>query len=279
MKLIADSGSTKTEWILTNQDNTVCWHTETVGLNPYHLNQEQMHDILKQLIRTLPDEGKTTDTVEFYGAGCALPDKQSIVHNALKDLLPDNCHIRVDSDLKGAAKAVCQGEAGICCILGTGSNSCQFDGEGIVASTPSLGYILGDEGSGTALGRKLLNHALKGLLPKHLCTAFVEEYGISLQEVLDNIYCRPQAVRYMAGFAPFLSRHREEPAIQGMLTEEFSMFFQKNVLRAYDTTLPVHMVGSVADSFRKELTEVAASVGLTMGRILRRPLDAWASGM
>ncbi len=273
MKLIADSGSTKTEWILTNQDNTVCWHSETVGLNPYHLNQEQMHDILKQLIHSLPDEGKTTDTVEFYGAGCALPDKQRIVHDALRCLLPENCHIRVDSDLKGAAKAVCQGEAGICCILGTGSNSCQFDGKGIVASTPSLGYILGDEGSGTALGRKLLNHVLKGLLPGHLCTAFAEEYGISLQEVLDNIYCRPQAARYMAGFVPFLSKHREEPSIQDLLTEEFEKFFQKNVIRAYDTTLPVHMVGSVAYVFKEVLTKVTTSLGLITGRILRRPLE------
>lgn len=273
MKLTADSGSTKTEWVLTEKDKAVHWHAETEGLNPFHLNKKQMLDILQPMVESMPNGGKTVCDVEFYGAGCALPNRQEIVRRVLESLLPAGCRIQVESDLKGAAKAVCQGEAGICCILGTGSNSCQFDGQEIVTSTPSLGYILGDEGSGATLGCTLLNHVLKNLLPKHLCKAFVEEYDISLSKVLDSIYSQPQAARYMAGFVPFLSKYREEPSIQELLAEEFEKFFQKNVIRAYDTTLPVHMVGSVAYVFKEELAKVTTSLGLITGRILRRPLE------
>ncbi len=269
-RLIADSGSTKTDWCVCNQGN-VLQRIQTQGINPFHQSTEEIAAIMQEVAEQLSD-AKAIRQIEFYGAGCALPDKKAVVAQALQTVLPECAHVYVSSDLEGAARAVCQGEAGIACILGTGSNSCQFDGRYIVANTPCLGYILGDEGSGAVLGRTLASDCLKGQLPPHLCEAFLTEYDLDQATLLERVYRQPLANRFLASLTPFLSKHREEPVIHDMLVREFTRFFQRNIM-AYDTTLPVHFVGSIAHYFSKELTEAAHALGLTVGRILRAPME------
>ncbi len=268
--LIADSGSTKTEWCVSC-DGEVIWRMTTQGINPFHQSAEEITDIVQDMAGQLPDKG-TVRHIEFYGAGCALPEKKGIVARVLQNVLSECTHVYVSSDLEGAARSVCQGKPGIACILGTGSNSCQFDGERIVANTPCLGYILGDEGSGAVLGRTLVGDCLKGQLPPHLCQAFFAECGLDQATLLERVYCQPLANRFLAGLTPFLSRHRAEPSVHTLLVNEFTRFFRRNVL-AYDTSLPVHFVGSVAYHFSEEVAEAARSLGLTMGRIVKAPMD------
>lgn len=272
--LIADSGSTKTDWCVSHQGE-ICWSLTTQGINPFHQPAEEIAAIISDMARQLPDGEEAVLHIEFYGAGCALPEKQEVVVQALKRALPHSTSIRVASDLEGAARAVCQGKPGIACILGTGSNSCQFDGERITANTPCLGYILGDEGSGAVLGRTLASDCLKGQLPQHLCQAFLDEYHLDQATLLERVYRQPLANRFLASLTPFLSKHRAEPAIHALLVREFTRFFQRNVL-AYDTTLPIHFVGSIAHHFSGELTEAGHSLGLTVGRIIKAPMEGLA---
>jgi N-acetylglucosamine kinase-like BadF-type ATPase len=270
-RLIADSGSTKTDWCVCYQGE-IQQRIATPGINPFHQSIEEITDIIHKMANqlTCPTD---IERIEFFGAGCALPEKKAILTNILqKTFDPSPSSIYVASDLEGAARAVCQGTAGIACILGTGSNSCQFDGEKIVANTPCLGYILGDEGSGAVLGRRLVSDCLKGQLPSHLNKAFLTEYQLDQPTVLERVYRQPLANRFLASLTPFLSKHRHEPCIQALLTEEFTRFFQRNVM-VYDTTLPIHFVGSIAHYFSEELTKVACILNLHIGKILKTPMD------
>lgn len=271
--LLADSGSTKTDWCVCNQGD-VLQRIQTQGINPVHQSDEEIENIIREMAAQLAD-AESIRRVHFYGAGCHSSKMQSIVSNALQTALI-HCRlkeIQIDSDLVGAAQALCQGEAGIACILGTGSNSCEFDGNRIVSNTPSLGYILGDEGSGASLGRRLISDWLKGLLTKEISETFAEEYGLKQEDIIERVYRQPLANRYLASFTPFLDKHRTNPVIHNLLTEEFTRFFQRNVL-AYNTdTLPVHFIGSIAHYFKEELTEAATALRLTVGRILRTPME------
>ena len=269
MRLIADSGSTKTDWCICSQD-TIIQSINTEGINPFHQSPDIIKGIVGNMVSQL-DGPYCIRNVEFYGAGCALPEKKEIVADILREALSCN-DIRVSSDLEGAARAVCQGEPGIACILGTGSNSCQFDGQKIVANTPCLGYILGDEGSGAVLGRTLVSDCLKGQLPPHLSQKFLAEYQLNQSSLLEQVYRQPLANRFLASFTPFLSQYRDESAIHDLLVNQFCCFFRRNVL-SYDTTLPVHFVGSIAYYFNREVTEAARSFGLVVGRTLRTPME------
>ena len=269
MRLVVDSGSTKTDWCICSQDAIIqCISTE--GINPFHQSPDIIKGIVSKMVSQLDDSCHVRH-VEFYGAGCALAEKKEIVADILREALPCN-DIRVSSDLEGAARAVCQGEAGIACILGTGSNPCQFDGQKGVANTPSLGYIVGDEGSGSVLGRTLVSDCLKGRLPLHLSQKFLAEYQLDQASLLDQVYRKPLANRFLASFTPFLGKYREEPAIHDLLVNQFCHFFQRNVL-SYDISLPVHFVGSIAYYFNCEVTEAARSFGLIVGRTLRTPME------
>lgn len=270
--LIADSGSTKTDWCVCHQGE-VLQRIQTQGINPVHQSDDEIEKIIREMAAQLMN-AESISRVHFYGAGCHSPKMQSIVSNALQTALL-HCRlqeIRIDSDLVGAAQSVCQGEAGIACILGTGSNSCEFDGKEIVRNTPSLGYILGDEGSGASLGRILIGDWLKGQLPQEVGDAFAKEYGLTQNDIIERVYRQPLANRFLANFTPFLHKHRTEPAIHTLLVGEFTRFFLRNVM-VYNTQLPVHFVGSVAHYFNEELTEAAQSLGLTVGRILRAPME------
>ena len=270
--LIADSGSTKTDWCVCHQGE-VLQRIQTQGINPVHQSDEEIEKITREMAAQLMN-AESIRHVHFYGAGCHSPKMQSIVSNALQIALL-HCRlqeIQIDSDLVGAAQSVCQGKAGIACILGTGSNSCEFNGKEIVRNTPSLGYILGDEGSGASLGRILIGDWLKGQLPTALEDAFAHEYNLTQNDIIERVYRQPLANRFLANFTPFLHKHRTEPAIHTLLVGEFTRFFLRNVM-TYDTTLPIHFVGSIAHYFSEELTEAAQSLDLTIGRILRAPME------
>ncbi len=257
--LVADSGSTKTDWRLGGQP------LETVGINPVRDSEEQVQDV----ISSLPD----ADIVEafFYGAGCIPPFKGK-VERALATKFP-RAAVHVESDMLGAARALCGRERGIACILGTGSNSCLYDGEGIVANVPPLGYILGDEGSGAVLGRILVGDLLKGMLDASLKERFLSSLHLTQEEILDRVYRQPMPNRFLAGLVPFIIENKAEPSVHRLVVGEFRRFFSRNVAKYQRSDLSVHFVGGVAHSLCNELREAAAQEGFRVGTILRSPID------
>lgn len=209
--------------------------------------------------------------VRFYGAGC-----RGEQCNRLARLLGQaigTTNVEVESDLLGAARSLCGNETGWVCILGTGSNSCLYDGRKIVSNVPPLGYVLGDEGSGASLGKRLVADAMKGLLPADLQQAFEAECRTTLDELLRRVYREAAPNRYLAGFAPFLHHHRKHPAVASMLHEEFTRFFRRNLRSKAGGCHTVHFVGSIACFFAEEVGRAAAAEGFATGRILRSPID------
>lgn len=271
--LVADSGSTKTDWLLLAPPRAdVSVHT--AGLNPFTLTPDALSGVLREeLLPQLPQSVAASPNLDvwFYGAGCrgaGLADME----RALLSAFPE-ARLHVFSDLLGAARALCHDAPGIACILGTGSNSCLFDGNEIRDNIPPLGFILGDEGSGAVLGRRLVSDVLKRQLPPALCKRFVDEFGLTADDLLRRVYREPIANRYLAAFAPFLGRHRDEPAVRTLVMDEFRRFFRRNIEPYRHPELPVHFVGSIAYFLRTELQAVAAEAGFRVGRILRSPIE------
>lgn len=271
MILIADSGSTKTQWCIADGPRAVC-RIETGGANPFFQSPEQIASELR--VRLLPRlDGYPVDRVFFYGAGCALPDKVKAVREAIASLLP-GVQIEVGSDMLAAARALCGGEPGIACILGTGSNSCLYDGERIADNVSPLGFILGDEGSGAVLGRQFVGDCLKNQLPGGLKEKFLERYSLTPGVILEAVYRKPFPNRFLAGFSPFIAEHLDVPAVRVRVREAFVSFFLRNVMQygGWDR-MPVHFAGSVAWYYREVLAEAAGIAGIRIGRIVRGPLD------
>lgn len=265
MILIADSGSTKTDWCV---DNGAVIHT--MGINPFHQSAESIRQILcNELLPQLPEK-ILLDEIHFYGAGCT-PEKSVIVKEALEVLFPQ-ASIHVKSDLLGAAHALCGKTKGIACILGTGSNSCYYDGEQIVQNVSPLGYILGDEGSGAVLGKRLVGDCLKNQLPQDICNAFLETFGLTPSTIIEKVYRQPQANRFLASLTPFLSAHREVPQIHKLLVSSFTDFFHRNVMQYPYQDTPVHFVGSIAWHFKEEVKEAAQLLGIHTGKFIQSPI-------
>lgn len=268
--LIADSGSTKTDWIMFGPEAK---RTElhTVGINPARDARDIIYNVLyHDLLPQLPQEAEPQD-IYFYGAGCIEPFSQN-VKAVLEKLFPKS-HIEVESDLLCAARALCGHEPGIACILGTGSNSCLYNGTRIVRNTPPLGYILGDEGSGSFLGKTLLNALFKGRLSETLCKDFSETFQLTLPDVIQRVYRQPSANAFLASLVPFMAKHRQDPAVHAMLIDAFCLFFEHNILPYGHREMPVHCVGGIAFQFETELKEAAAAKGMNLGKIVRRPAD------
>lgn len=276
MLLIADSGSTKTDWCLCNE-GAVLINIQTQGLNPYHQKEEVIEKVLAEEL--FPQLGSCLNHiipkslgVVFYGAGCANETACDRVQLAIEKALGVS-NVTIYSDLLGAARAVCGHGEGIACVLGTGSNSCLYDGEKIVANTPPLGYILGDEGSSAVLGRRLVGDCLKNQLPDTVRDEFFAEYGLTQEIILEKVYRQPLANRFLASLTPFLSKHREVPEVHRLLVESFTDFFVRNVKQYRRPWLPIHFVGSIAYVFAAELKEAAESLGMELGTIQRSPLE------
>ena len=262
--LIAESSTTRTEWALI-EDGEMLEHAYTAGLNPFFMSRREIsHSIRLEL----PPEffKRRWNHVYFYGAGCSGPEKNKIIEASL--VAQFKTPVTVMSDLLGAARGLLVREPGLACILGTGSNSCMYDGNDIVKNVPALGFILGDEGSGAALGRVFLGDALKGLAPKLLTDAFFDKYKVTRAEVLDAVLNNPAATRNLRAYSFFLSEHLDSTYVHDLIAREFQRFFERNVAQYDYRNYPVNFVGSIATTYSEILLEVANAFGATVRKIV-----------
>ena len=258
MILLADSGSTKTDWGLV-ENGKLIKNIRTRGMNPFQMSEEEIAEEIKtSLVPELPST--TIDNIYFYGAGCT-PEKQPIV-------------CEVASDMLAAARGVCGHESGIACILGTGSNSCAYDGKQIVKNVSPLGFILGDEGSGAVLGKFLVGDILKNQMPKKIIDRFFEKYNLTNAEIIDRVYRQPKPNTFLASFVPFLAENIDEPCIYNLLKESFRSFLRRNV-KQYEgwDKLPIGFNGSIAKIYREPLEEALKEEGMQLGRIVQAPME------
>lgn len=271
MLLVADSGSTKCDWVLV-QDGKPFKRFSTMGFNPYFHNEAVISGTLRRK-QALYEHLADIDQAFFYGAGCSSDELRQVVARALYSILP-NARVHVGHDLDAAAFATFNGEPGIACILGTGSNSCYFDGKTVREEVPALAYILGDEGSGAYYGKKLLADFLYKRLPGNMSGALVEEFGLTKDMVMENVYMKPHANVYLAGFMRFIHRFKEEPYVQEMILAGKKAFLDTHV-RCFPEhrDVPAHFVGSVAYFFSDQLHQAAAELGVLVGNIDKQPID------
>jgi N-acetylglucosamine kinase-like BadF-type ATPase len=272
MILIADSGSTKTDWRILDQ-NEVITQTQTVGFNPYYQDAESIANELKA--KLLPLCTKEVTQVFYYGTGVTNEEKAGVIKDAVLQVFPTCQQIDAQSDVVGAARASCGKTAGIACILGTGSNSIYFDGEKTGFQVPPLGFWLGDEGSGGHLGKSLITSYLHKEMPLQIRAIFEEKYGIMDRlTVLENAYHKPFPNRYFATFSRFLFDTIEEDFCRNLVENCFLQFFEKYILKypmCHETN--VNFVGSVAFYYKELLIKVAKTNNLIVGRILKTPID------
>ena len=269
MILIADSGSTKTDWALQSAAGAVArFHTQ--GINPFHQDRAVIAEILRsELLPQLnPSE---VSCVCFYGSGVRL-ELETVVMALLQEAFPQAKQVEAHSDLLGAARALCGHNYGIASILGTGANSCLYDGRRIIQNTPALGYILGDEGSGGVLGKHFLHELYKGVLSEKIRSEFEREYGLTMSDVIQRVYREPMPNRFLASLAPFVHRHLSDAAVNRLVIDNFRDFFRYNI-RPYHLEMPVSFVGSIAWHFRDQLAEAAKAEGFRLGTILQSPID------
>lgn len=282
MILIADSGSTKTEWCVADQGRPIRQIT-TAGMNLYFQTAAEMgaeiQTSLRPAIAPYPIEA-----VYFYGAGCAFPEQKRQIEEVIRSYLgtaaqPEtSLPVEAYSDLTGAARALCGKQPGIACILGTGSNSCLYDGKEIIRHTPPLGYILGDEGSGAVLGKQLVSDCLKHQLPEALCRKFLQQYELTPEILLERVYKQPFPNRFLASLSPFLAENLAEEPLYAIVYNSFRSFLIRNVMtyEGYETR-PVHCTGSIAYHYQEVLKAAAASLHLTMGKIEKAPIPGLVS--
>lgn len=268
--LIADSGSTKTEWCLLQNGKKK--KLETQGLSPYFLTGEQIKEILQtELIPRL--KLAVPDTIYFYGTGCANPGNAAIVKKAIAHFFK-KAKIEVQHDLMGAAKSLCGDSKGIACILGTGSNSCFYNGKKIVKNSPGLGYVLGDEGSGAYLGKKVVQYFLYQTFDEDLMERFKARFNTNSVEILESVYKKPLPNRYLAGFTIFLVENRGHFMIENIIEDGLNDFFFNHIYKYRESwSMPINFVGSVAYGFRDVLKDLCNSYELQLGRVLKNPME------
>jgi len=270
MILIADSGSTKTDWRLIDDEKKV--HPfRTGGLNPYFLNSAQITEVIQHELILTADRKLVTE-IYFYGAGCSGETSCKSVGDGLHRLFT-NASIAVQHDLIAACRSLCGREAGIAAILGTGSNSCQYDGEKITDQVPSLGFILGDEGSGTHIGKKLLQSIFYNELPENLAGKFFERYKLSREDVLESVYKKQFPNRFLASFTRFMFQHIKEKSIYTIVYDSFSEFICRQIMQypGYKE-VKMHCTGSVGYFFGDILRKAATEKGIRVGSITESPI-------
>lgn len=276
MKIIADAGSTKIEWAIAD-DYTRPSDAKifvTSGYNAAISSPSALTALIKEEAPGLIKEGKDADSIIYYGAGC-IGDRAKLTSEALSATFGcGNC--RVESDMLGAARALCGDFPGIACILGTGSNSCRYDGRNITDNIPPLGFILGDEGSGAVLGKLFIGKLFKGALGEKCYNRFKAAFpDIDAATVIRRVYRSEQPNSFLAGFSPFILNSLDIPEVAKMVEEEFINFFRLDVI-PYEgsSTLPVHFVGSIAYHFSGQLRNAASQCGINIGKIIKKPLEA-----
>ena len=271
MILVADSGSSKTDWLLKVNDNEE-QQFRTAGLNPYFLTEKEIVKIIHEQAPQMVAYAGDINEIYFFGAGCSSPDRHEIVTNAISQLFT-NSYISVDSDLLGCAYATCGHEKGLCCVLGTGSNISFFDGEGIHDGQHGLGFVLGDEGAGTWFGKALITDFLYNRMPAEISEKFKAAYHLDKQTVIKKVYQTPNSNTYLASFTRFLGEIRESAYAQALLRKGLLEFIETNI-KSYQEyhSFKCHFVGSIAYFFTAELQAVCKENGVHIGKIIRQPI-------
>jgi N-acetylglucosamine kinase-like BadF-type ATPase len=270
MILIADSGSTKTSWCIAGGKNSTRYFY-TDGINPFFRTPEDIFDELNQ--KLLPEINGEVDQIYFYGAGIINEQKAEVIKTALQKLFPHS-EIEILNDLLAAARATLVQKKGIACILGTGSNSCLYNGNEIVENVPPLGFILGDEGSGAALGKQLLADYLKGIMPKNISEKFQKQYHFSYAGFMEGVYKKEKPNRFLASFVPFIAENIAEKYCSALVENSFEAFLKRNVFRYPEyQTRPLAFVGSVAFYFREQLLKMTGENQLEIKTIVKDPME------
>ncbi|MGN8068086.1 BadF/BadG/BcrA/BcrD ATPase family protein [Mucilaginibacter sp. 22184] len=272
MILVADSGSSKTDWLLSiPQQEPISF--KTAGLNPYFLTEKEIAKIIQDQAPDMVAYANDIAEIYFFGAGCSSPDRHEIVSNAISQLFT-KAFVSVDSDLLGCAYATCGHEKGICCVMGTGSNISYFDGENIHDGQHGLGFVLGDEGSGTWFGKALITDFLYGNMPADINEAFNKAYGLNKEIVIKNVYQRPNANTYLASFSRFVSEIKTTPYGQELLEKGLLEFIDSNI-KSYPEyhRYKCHFVGSIAYFFAEELTTLCHQQGVKTGKVIKQPIN------
>ncbi len=269
IKLIADSGATKCEWCLLLDGKTKTIITQ--GISPYFLNEEQIINLLQ--LELLPKlKNIQPDEIYFYGTGLSNLANAKTIKLTLKKLFKV-AKIEVNTDLLAAARALCGNKKGVACILGTGSNSCYYNGKKIIKNSPGLGYVLGDEGSGTYLGRKVVQYYLYKTFDEDLMARFDAKFTTNTVEILESVYKKPLANRYLASFAIFLAENRGHYMIENIIEDGLNDFFFNHLYKYKESwTMPIHFIGSIAFGFKDVLQELCSTYELELGNVLKKPI-------
>lgn len=271
MILIADSGSTKTDWCLV-EHGELLQQIFTKGTNPFFQTEEEIsNEIATALLPQL--KAGELDAVYFYGAGCAFPDKIETVRRAILRHLPVKGEVEVSTDMLAAARGLCGHTPGIACIMGTGSNSCYYDGRLIVQNVSPLGFILGDEGSGACLGKLLVGDILKNQMTPELKEKFLTQFNLTPADIIDRVYRKPFPNRFLASLSPFLAQNIGEPCVHSLVLNSFKSFLKRNVMQYHYQDTPVHFIGSVAYYYKDVLAQAASEMGIRLGTILKSPME------
>jgi glucosamine kinase len=269
MILIADSGASKTDWRMINGQGAIA-QAQTLGYNPYYQNVDQLEHEMREVL--VPQVKDSVEKIYYYGAGCSSEKNRQGIRGVLEKFFPE-AHIEIWHDLLAAARALCGHQEGIACILGTGANSCLYDGHQITHNVSALGYVLGDEGSGAWLGKNIVGDYLRKDLPEKLWDQFKKRFPFERDEILDRVYNQQMPGRFLASFAHFIFQHLDEPYCHRLVYSGFDLFFHKNVMKypGYKDQ-PVHFTGSVAFYFNGILRQVAMDRGITVKNVLESPI-------
>lgn len=271
MLLIGVSGSTKCDWQLVNEAKAVS-RFSSVGINPFFHDESFIEQSIRN-IREINEALENIEAVFIYSAGCGSKNLQSIVKRAVARIFPKSHHY-VNHDIVASALATYSGVPALSCILGTGSNCCFFDGDILRQETPALDYVLGDEGGGSYYGKRLLNAYLHKQLPEHLREKFQETFNLTRDEILENVYMKPYANVYLASFMKFIQENQEEEYFKNMVREGMTLFMNQYVTPyAKYKTIDTHFTGSIAHYFQDILKEVAVSMDIKVGKIIKEPID------
>jgi len=271
MILVADSGSTKTDWRLIDGNKEVD-QIKTKGFNPYYQELDEMDKEVKSQLLPFIDTAKV-DEIHFYGAGCSTMERRQKIDDTLSPYFSKS-RILIQSDLIGAARALSGKKSGIVCILGTGSGSCLYDGEKVSKNIPSLGFVLGDEGSGAWLGKKMVTDYLRGHMPKKCIETINQQLHIDKETILEHVNHRPMPSRYLAGFAEFISSNIDQTYFYQLIFDSFKAFANNYILRYPNyAKFACHFVGSIAYHNQEILQQVAKYTGFKLGNIIKSPID------
>jgi N-acetylglucosamine kinase-like BadF-type ATPase len=272
MILIADGGSTKADWIALDSDKNEVFRVRTLGLNPAVVEQEELNNRIVNMFQLINIKDEVTE-IHFYGAGCGTPKPSKILQDVMESIFT-NAKVHVAEDMLAAVYAASGKEPALVCILGTGSNSCYFDGETVQMKNPSLGYVLMDEASGNYFGKLLLREYFYNKMPKHMADRFENEFNLDADYIKQHIYRMPNPNMYLASFAKFMFEFKDEKYIKKIIKRGFQEFFKYRVLPfEKDSSTPLYFIGSIAHYFRETLEKVAIKNNLKITGVIQRPID------